>query len=376
VGLNVITSASPNVGSLGGAYSSIARDSGGNPVISHYDGGQLLLTACDDPACAPGGDTTNVVDSTANVGQFTSLALTTPGDLPVISYYDFDAGDLKVVRCNDPACGPGGEVITVADFTGDVGQYSSIALGALDVAAISYYDATNFHLKIARCPASGACTSTTVDGTGVDPGTGKFTSIEMSGTAPTVAYYDAENGVVRVKRCTALNPVLACPAGAGAPVATTVGLVEQNLSLALDGSGFPVISYYDNDVAVSLVSVAHCSTVDCTGAITNNALPDSANLTVFDPNYTSITLDGTDFPIVSYTDSSGGGLHIGRCFDADCATSVVFIPDASVGQYSSIVLDLAGNPTISSQDPVVGDLIVTHCGDPTCNPRRIRPITG
>jgi hypothetical protein len=365
-----MTSASPDVGNLGGAYSSIARDSGGNPVISHYNGTALLLTLCDDPACAPGGDVTSVVDDSANVGQFTSLALAA-GDIPVISYYDVTNTSLKVVRCNDPACAGGDEAPQTVDNTAvDTGQYSSLALDAADLAIISYYDAGLGDLKVAQC-TDASCSTKTITPVDTAGDTGAFTSIEMFGNLPTVAYYDVDSQIVRVKRC----GTLACtPAGLGNPVVTTLGLAEQNLSLAIDGSGFPVISYYDN--TLTNVAVAHCIAIDCAGAASTNVFADP-NGGVTDPNFTSITLDGTDFPIVAYSDSFGGGVHVGRCLDADCVTSAAFILDPASAVFTSIVLDLAGNPIISWQEGgAINDLVVTHCGDPTCNPRRIRVVNG
>ncbi|NJM07039.1 hypothetical protein HC891_13965, partial [Candidatus Gracilibacteria bacterium] len=42
-------------------------------------------------------------DSTDNVGQYTSLALTSD-QRPVISYHDFTNRDLKLAVCDTPAC--------------------------------------------------------------------------------------------------------------------------------------------------------------------------------------------------------------------------------------------------------------------------------
>ena len=43
-----------------------------------------------------------------------------------------------------------GEVTTV-DSTGDVGQYTSITMGSDSLLVISYYDVTNGDLKVAKC---------------------------------------------------------------------------------------------------------------------------------------------------------------------------------------------------------------------------------
>ena len=72
------------------------------------------------------------------VGIYSSLAIGTDG-LPVISYYDTTAGNLKVAKCNDASCEGGDETVTTVDASvNDVGAYSSIAIGrpvACDIAA-------------------------------------------------------------------------------------------------------------------------------------------------------------------------------------------------------------------------------------------------
>jgi hypothetical protein len=84
------------------------------------------------------------VDSTDNVGKFTSLAFGPDGQ-PAISYYDDTNGDLKFARYN----GSSWSTATV-DAAGDVGSFTSLAFGPDGQPAISYYDETNGDLKFAR----------------------------------------------------------------------------------------------------------------------------------------------------------------------------------------------------------------------------------
>ncbi|HXC66958.1 MAG TPA: hypothetical protein VN638_06015, partial [Nitrospiraceae bacterium] len=61
-----------------------------------------------------------------------------------------------------------GFALTTLDGSGDVGQYSSVTMGADGLGLISYYDVTHGDLKVAHC-SDAVCTSatlTTVDQAG------------------------------------------------------------------------------------------------------------------------------------------------------------------------------------------------------------------
>src|SRR3989344_2354202 len=79
-------------------------------------------------------------DSTGDGGyRYLSIYLGSD-DFARLSYYDNTSNnrDLKFVRCTNNDCT--NKNITSADTTGDVGQFSSMALGSDGYARISYYD--------------------------------------------------------------------------------------------------------------------------------------------------------------------------------------------------------------------------------------------
>ncbi len=94
----------------------------------------------------------SAVDTGGFTGLYTSIAIGTDGN-PVISYYDSTNGDLKVAKCANPAC-TGAATLTAVDTAGDVGHYTSIAIGTDGTPVISYWDATNADLKVARPPVN------------------------------------------------------------------------------------------------------------------------------------------------------------------------------------------------------------------------------
>jgi len=183
-----------------GDDTSIVLDAAGNPVIAYYDpiNTALKLAHCNDPKCAGGDESIVVVDDTGGAGAFPSLTLDALGN-PVISY-EGDSTALNLVHCNDPNCAGGDESIEVVDNTGIVGAYTSLVLDVLGNPVISYYDSTNTALKLAHCNdpdcAGGDETIQTVDNTA---SVGTFNSMVLDEAGnPVIGYYDASGDDLRV----------------------------------------------------------------------------------------------------------------------------------------------------------------------------------
>jgi hypothetical protein len=242
-----------------GQFSSVAIGSDGNPVVSYYDGanGDLKVLHCNDRSCDGTDDTSNVVDGTGDVGQYTSLAIGKNG-FPVIAYYDVTNHDLKVARCNDLACAGGNETISRVESTGDVGEFASLAIGLDGNPVIAYYKRSSGDLKVARCNdpacAGGNETRSTVSSAG-DVGQHASLGIGLDGL-PAVAFYDATPTALdlRIARCNDR----AC-AGGNEKISTldSTGDVGQNASLAIGLDGVPIVAYMD--VTAGTIRVARAS---------------------------------------------------------------------------------------------------------------------
>jgi len=185
------------------------------------------------------------VDSTGNVGYDTSLALDA-SDNPHISYFDITHRDLKYTHFDGTCLGQAqGWQIETVDSSGEVGWYTSLALDANDHPHISYYDWTNEDLKYAHFDGTSWLTET-VDSAG---SVGGSTSLALDASDhPHISYFDYDNFDLKYAHLDSSGLGQA----QGWQIETVDGracLVNVGLytSLALDASGRPHISYHDLD---------------------------------------------------------------------------------------------------------------------------------
>jgi hypothetical protein len=133
-----------------GQHTSIAVGVDGLPFIAHYSVTNLDLRVikCGNTACSAGNIAT-AVDTTGSVGQYTSVAFGA-GPFPIISYYNATNGDLKVAACGNSACSSA-NTITSVETINNVGQFSSLAVTSAGLPVIAFYDSTNLDARVVTC---------------------------------------------------------------------------------------------------------------------------------------------------------------------------------------------------------------------------------
>jgi hypothetical protein len=336
-----------------GSDASVAIGADGMPIVSYFDAknGDLKVARCTAPGCTA-GTVISTVDTTGVVGRFSSIAVGADG-LPIISYYDVTNGDLKVAHCVNLNCAGNVTTISAIDAANDVGQFSSIAIGADGIPVIAYFDVTNGDLKVARCSATActtAATKTVLDIAGV---VGQYASITIgSDNVPAISYFDATNSHLKFTRCSDAT----CKGGASTVTLDPSSLAGQFSSITVGTDGMPLIAYYDKGAGD--LKVAHCGNTICSVNVSTVAVDTQGDV----GRYASIAVGTDGFPVVASYRVDGGNLRLAKCANALCTSSVLRGLDTNgdVGSYASIAVGPDAVPVVAYQDAGTGILKVAR----------------
>ena len=250
--------------------------------------------------------------------------------------------------------------ISIVDNAADFIVHNSMVLDSNGFPVISYKASQN--LMLARCLDT-ACENVTRTIIDENIATIYDTSIALTNTdIPIIAYNSSASG---------LKMAICNDTACSNPLIKTLfnfqnGDIRDDVSLALNSSGFPVVSFRSN--AYDLLIVV-CNDVNCEEGIVSS-LATGIQTGV----HNSLALVD-DIPIVSFSEKVDGSflhiLKIAICGDSVCSQSnktIAILDDfpTDVGKYNAITIN-NGQITVSYQDVIQKQLRLVVCRDMLCN---------
>ena len=391
-------------GSQVGYYASLALSSTGTPVVGYYDATlkDLKLAACPEPTCtlAP---ILRTVDSDGNVGMYLSLVLTDTG-LPIFSYYDGTAHDLKLAVCVDRTCTTN-TVFRTIDSDGIVGRFTSMVLTAAGLPVISYFDDTNTALKLALCADATCSANAAVLFIDQDGTVGQYSVVTLApGDIPIISYYDNSNGRLKLAICRDA----ACSGRPTIQTLATTNALEQYSSLAVVARSL-IVSYWHQGLRLAVCDDAVCSSstshmIDAVDAGPQSSLVMAhlgtrAVVAYSGANGNSLKLATYTLPFVpppyrrtQVLDSNNGAtpyslamtregvpvlayVRLAICTDPTCMFNVVRDIDPTGNlAYPSLALNPQGHAVVLYQS-TNGNLKLAVCLDVLCTTTKIRVVS-
>ncbi len=305
-----------------GKHSSVVADVSGRTFIASFDEsrGDLLISA----SGGFGEFDTEVIDWTGIVGQHTSIALG-PGTYPYpsIAYYDETNGDLRFAEWNGSHW-----LISTVDSVDDVGHYASLKIDSNALAHIAYYDLTKGELRYARWDGMSWLLDIVDDFGDV----GQYASLDLDrDDLPSISYYNATGKELKFTSWngTAWNNEMVDDSAD----------VGKYSSLAVDSEHHPHISYYDE-------TNKHVKYAFHNGTAWEIELADGTDLV---GEYTSIALESGNVPFISYYDMGNTNLKLTRKSPSGWMSEVLD-DDGNVGKYTSVATDMFNEVYISYYD--------------------------
>jgi hypothetical protein len=227
--------------------------------------------------------------------------------------------ELRYVKWNGASFDP---AVTV-DNIGKVGKFTSLALDGSNQPHIAYYDETNGNLKYATL--SGTWITSTIDADAADAGEDASLALDNSGQ-PHIAYFDKTNNQIKYAHRN----------GVTWDKGNVANVEAVDLAIDVGSDGYPRIAYTTSN---------NLKLATWNGSAWTDQQID--NGTWF--GEVSLALDGSNRPHISYYDGYNGSLKYAK-WDGSAWKKYVVDSAGDVGSYNSIALDGAGRPHFSYRD--------------------------
>jgi hypothetical protein len=250
--------------------------------------------------------------------------------------------------------------ITTVDSLNDVGSFNSITIGTDGMGLIGYYDGTNGDVKVAHCNNI-ACTdfSTSLidDSGGWSVGYGLSIAIAGDGLG-VISYYDGDRGYLKLAHC---NDVACGSANVQTIYTGLGGVTAPGTSITINTSGYPLISF--RSATASAFMIVRCGNYTCsTQSLSSIEVEGNSG------HNSSLTLSGVTYAVAAYINMVPWDLRVGYLSLANPDTKGVSIVDNTATMSSpSIIKGADGLPIISYSNLTSGLIKVAHCSDYTCS---------
>jgi hypothetical protein len=289
------------------ASASVAIGAGGRPTIAyqHVPTASVRVARCADPACASAAIET--LDDLSALTQGTDIAIGADG-LPFVVYGDGGTGTLRVAHCEDPGCAtrtmtPHPDVFGLAEVT------RGAALLAADGLAL-FASRHGTDLRVGHCsnPACTSATFTRLSGFSLPPNGATYGQPALalgSDGRPVLAYVHEQTVFPFVAFDVELRRCVDTACSALEPTFSTVAFRNDSPSIGMAPGNLPVVSNYGEFTPPSpKLKVTRCTTPVCPFEV-----PSVIDGPTIGYDH-SMAVDGAGRALVSYYDNLSGDLKV------------------------------------------------------------------
>jgi len=242
----------------------------------------VMIVHCTSPSCK-----TYDTPLSVSLGSSTTMAIQ-PNGLPIIVFVTTGTvPTLAALGCFSPNCSIFGFPIFSVQFVGS----TSVVIGWDGFPIISYRDTLSDELRVVHCTTSNCGSHVVMKAAGLIGGWYNSITIGSDGL-PIISYANKViGGQLLVAHCLYRN----CSLFESPP--NYLGVVYAvDTSIAIGTDGFPIISYYNPEIAEGLL-VVHCTSINCSSYDPRVHLDPTDNDA---GSHSSIVIGKDGLPIISY----------------------------------------------------------------------------